>query len=50
LRLGQAGVTQWEVVTKLPALPKSIKNVKMEVAQTSFISSTFWTKRIDPTV
>ena len=28
LRLGQVGVSQWELVTKLPALLKSIKDVK----------------------
>ena len=34
LRLGQVGVSQWEVVTKLPALPESIKDVKKWVRKT----------------
>ena len=34
LRLGQVGVSQWEVITKLPALPESIKDVKKWVRKT----------------
>lgn len=37
-RLGHVGVSQWDVITKLPTLPESIKDVKVWVRETVELS------------